>query len=85
MDFAQAWDILSIGDLVAVANGKPPPSANTEGVPYKAWRSHNFTGALVEKIDGPFRAMRFELPADELGTVIGFTVQDAVPHTFEAQ
>jgi hypothetical protein len=83
MDFAQAWETLSIGDQVAVSNGKPPPSANTEGVPYKAWRSHNFTGELVEKIDGPFRAMRFDLPVDEAGTIIGFTVLEAIAHSYE--
>jgi hypothetical protein len=82
MDFAEAWDTLAIGDEVTVSNGMPRPN-NFDGIPYRMWVSHNFTGTLVEKIDGEWRAMKFELPPS-LAFVIAFTVQEAIPHTFES-
>lgn len=88
MDFAGAWDALSVGDSVTVSDGTPPPSANVDGWPYKCWRSHNFTGTLVEKIDpesapgGPPRSMRFELAPNEDGNVIGYQVVEGVGHSF---
>jgi hypothetical protein len=82
MDFAEAWSAFSIGDKVAVSDGLPPPS-NPAGVAHRAWRSHNFTGRLVEKVDGGFRAMKFELDP-EGGATIAYTVQEAVPHVFAA-
>ena len=66
-----------------VSDGTPEPS-NPAGVPWRAWRSHNFTGTLAEKIDGAPRAMRFELAPNDAGNVIGYTVLEAVPHSFEA-
>lgn len=81
MTFEEAWDTLAIGDECAVSNAEPQPT-NIFGDPFKAWRSHNFTGTLVEKIDGDQRAMRFELPPS-LAYVIAFTVLEIVPHTFE--
>lgn len=82
MDFAAAWDAFGLGDEITVSDGAAQPS-NPDGIPYKAWRSHNFTGHLVEKIDGEYRAMKIEL-APEGGAVIAYTVQEAVPHTFTA-
>lgn len=89
MDFATAWDALEIGALVKVRDGRgaegagsPPPSANTTGHAYRLWASHNFTGDLIEKIGGDFRAMRFGLDND-LGNRIGYTVQEGWGHRFE--
>lgn len=84
MDFATAWTTFDIGASVKASDGMPPPSTNTAGIPYQGWRSHNFTGTLVEKIDGDFRAMRFELAPNELGNVIGFTLLEGVGHEFAA-
>lgn len=84
MDFAEAWDALSIGDTVTVSDGTPPPSANTDGWPYRCWRSHNFTGTLVAKNDGPPRSLQIELPPDDAGSVIGYQVVECIAHSFTA-
>jgi ribonucleotide reductase alpha subunit len=71
-----------VGDVVKVSDGTRAPS-NQHGIPYRAWMSHNFTGTLVEKIDGDLRAMRIEM-APEPGFTIAFDVSEEVYHTFEA-
>jgi hypothetical protein len=68
---------------VTVSDGTPPPSANVDGWPYKCWRSHNFSGTLAEKIDGPPRSLRSTCP-DESGSVIGYTVMEGAGHSFTA-
>lgn len=82
MDFAAAWDALAPGDQVAVSDGRPSPSANPASMAARIWRSHNFAGVLVEKIDGPPRALRFDLAADGAGNVIGFSVVEGFGHLF---
>ena len=72
-----------VGDRVKVSDGTPPPT-NLDGAAGRAWRSHNFTGRLVEKIDGDWRRMRIELPPEPNFTV-AYDVAEAVPHTFDAQ
>lgn len=84
MDFALAWVAFNVGDNVTVSTGKPPPSTNVDGVPFKTWRSNNFTGTLAEKIDGEWRKMRFELPPLSGGSVIGYVLVEGAGHTFEA-
>lgn len=84
MDFATAWDTLAIGATVTVSDGTAPPSTNTDGVPYKAWRSHNFTGTLAAKVPGDFRGMRFDLPPTENGSVVGYIITEAAEHSFAA-
>ncbi|HEX5183580.1 MAG TPA: hypothetical protein VFW19_10570 [Allosphingosinicella sp.] len=84
MDFATAWSTFAIGAQVTVSNGLPPPSDKTDGLPYMAWRSHNFTGTLTAKLNGAFRQMSFNLAADENGNIIGYVVAEAVTHTFTA-
>lgn len=82
MNFSEAWDTLSAGDSVAVSNGDPPPQALADSIPMRVWRSHNFTGTLVEKIDGSPRLLRFNLPLNAEGNTIGFSVAEDVPHAF---
>lgn len=82
MDFAEAWTAFAIGDRVKVSDGTPPPSSNTTGMPYRAWRSHNFTGTLIAKIDGDYRGLQIECDP-EAGATIAFTVAEGIPHTFE--
>jgi hypothetical protein len=84
MDFSQAWDALAIGDAVSVSDGSPAPSANVEGFPYKCWKSHNFSGTVAEKIDGPPRAMRIDQEPDEAGSVVGYVLAEGVGHSFSA-
>ena len=59
-------------------------ACNRSGLAWRLWRAHNFTGTLAEKIDGDFRAMRFEL-VNELGNAIGHTVAEGGGHRFETQ
>lgn len=82
MDFAEAWNALDVGNAVTVGNGTPPPSANTDGWPYKCWKSHNFTGTLIAKNEGPPRTMQIDQAADEAGTVVGYQVVEGVGHSF---
>jgi len=92
MDFAQVWDELEIGDRVAVSNGKPPPSTNTAGAPYKAWRSHNFTGAIAEKLEteteaGTYRSMKITMSCPVMApdcenNEITWTIQEGIGHSF---
>lgn len=83
IDFAAIWDDLAIGDEVTVSNGQAEPLGGTDALDHRIWRSHNFTAALGEKLDGTPRAMRFDLPADEAGSVIGFVVREGDGHTFQ--
>ncbi|MES2903275.1 MAG: hypothetical protein V4696_03740 [Pseudomonadota bacterium] len=86
MDFETAWTELAIDDRVAVSNGQPPPSANQEGIPYKAWKSHNFTGELQEKktVLG-WRYMVFKLDDDDSPDEVDlmcYTVSEGAGHSF---
>jgi len=81
MDFAAAWDTLEIGDRVTVSNGLPEPS-NPIGMSWKLWRSHNFEGELVERIDGDWRCMRFELDAS-LFARVSYSIVEGIGHVIE--
>lgn len=79
--FAECWDAASLDDTVQVSNGLPEPG-NTAGVPWRIWRSHNFTGVLVQKSDASApRRMRFEL-APEAGAIVSYEVYEGAGHTF---
>jgi hypothetical protein len=82
MDFEVAWDTLELGDTVAVSDGRPCLSTNASSLANRIWRSHNFTGALVEKIDGPPRSLRFDLPADGNGNFVGYSTVEGFGHVF---
>lgn len=84
MTFEEAWEAFSLGDVVKVSNGLPPPSTNTEGIPYKAWMSHNFTGTLVAKNDSEYRSMQFDKPPCPIGNVVGYIIQEGIGHAFTA-
>lgn len=88
MIFEDAWN-LPTDTLVKVSNGLPPPSTNTEGVPYNAWRSHNFTGTLEEKIErAGWRYLRFEVlstTTPEQVVYLAYEIAEGQGHTFEVQ
>lgn len=80
MDFDQAWVELEPGQRVRVSNGQAEPATN--GLPLQIWRSHNHEGELVEKLDGPPRALHVRLDPD--GDVqIGFQVREDSGDLFE--
>lgn len=90
MTFEEVWnDDDNMDAVFVVRNGKPPPSANTEGLPYKAWSTNNFTGTLEEKITrSGWRYLKFEvLPSDtgEHVEYLAYEIADGGTHTFEAQ
>ena len=80
MSFGAAFATLTIGQTATVANGNPEPT-KVGGVPWRIWRSHNFTGQLVEKIEGVPRRMVFRLPEDG-GAQTSYTIVDGLGHSF---
>lgn len=80
MTFEEAWDGLQVGDRVAVSDGTPaPPESQVRR--YWLWRSHNFEGALVEKVDGPPRLLKIE--QDKAGGArVAYSVAEWPEHTF---
>lgn len=79
MDFAEAWATLEIGQRVRVSDGttEPPP-----GRRWAFWRSHNHEGQLIEKLDGPPRALKVEL--DKInGAQVAYEVAEGNGETFE--
>lgn len=83
MDFATAWAELELGVVVTVSDGTPAPMALPDSLPMRLWRSHNFEGELVEKIDGMPRQLRFDLPANGNGNQIGYAVAEGHGHNFD--
>lgn len=79
MTFEEVFAGAEIGAVLAVSNGKtaPPESAAFR---YNIWRSHNFTGALLEKIDGPPR--RLVIADAEAPILRSFTVAEEYGHVF---
>lgn len=94
MTFAEAWDAFTVGDQIRVmdglgAGGTSSPEPKPGGHPWRAWRSHNFTGELREKIEEPGRAfaiaMRCALTAPNArDNEVIYTVVEDVPHGFAA-
>jgi hypothetical protein len=82
MDFSQAWESANVGDYLTVSDGIAMPSL-IGGMPWRCWRSHNFTGRLVDKVDGQIgrRAMRFEL-APHGRASIAYTIHETGGHSF---
>lgn len=78
MDFAQAWDRAVVGTELIVSDGRPEPPQQTPA--WRMWRSHNFTGSVLAKIDGPPRVLRIEFETE--AATIAYDVSEAVAHTF---
>lgn len=85
MTFDDVYNTTALGVVLRVADGKaaPPQSAAFR---YACWRSHNFTGPLLEKRPG-------ETPGSPRALVIedqdapckhrAYEVREDVDHTFE--
>ena len=89
MTFEEIWNSVELETVVTISNGAPPPSTNTQGIPYMAWRSHNFTGTLEEKINrNGWRYLKFEVLADttpEAVVYLAYEVAENVTHQFTIQ
>lgn len=78
--FSECWDTAAIDTHVTVSDGMPEPS-NPDGLPWRLWRSHNFTGSLKEKKPGAPRRMVFEL--DPVGgATVSYEIIEGLAHTF---
>lgn len=78
--FTECWDTAALGAVVTVSDGLPEPS-NSEGLPWRLWRSHNFTGTLTEKKPGTPRRMVFELEPLN-GATVSYEIIEGLGHTF---
>jgi hypothetical protein len=87
MTFEEVWNSIDLETVVTVSNGFPPPSSNTEGLPYKEWFSHNFTGTLEEKIDrNGWKYLRFEVDPTTTPVAVeylAYEVAQGPGHSFE--
>jgi hypothetical protein len=81
MDFATAWDAFEVGDAVEVSNGVPEPAGLLDSLEHRIWRSHNFTGAIAERVFGPPRAIVISF-STETGAEIGFSIVEGEGHSF---
>lgn len=85
MTFDEIFTGAAIGAIVSVSNGAPapPPSAAFR---YACWRSHNFSGALLEKIDADGSSPRRMLIQDsDPGAPCShraFEIREDVEHSF---
>ena len=82
MSFGATFASVEIGQEVIVSNGNPEPT-KIGGVPWRIWRSHNFTGTLIEKVEGVPRQMVIQLP-EEGGVRTSYTIVDGRGHNFTA-
>lgn len=81
MTFDQVWGSVSIGEALAVSDGRAEPSPDTQRR-WNIWRSHNFSGPLIAKIDGAPRKLRIQARADA-GVTVAYDVAEDVEHNFE--
>jgi hypothetical protein len=54
--FADIWERAQIGTLLRVSNGQPEP-ADPASAEWMAWLSHNHSGTVIDRHDGPPRAL----------------------------
>lgn len=80
MTFEEAYDTAAVGDVLTVSDGKsaPPTSATFRAA---CWRSHNFSGPLLEKRAGPPRALVIEDAAAPCKQR-AYVVREDADHTF---
>jgi len=81
MTFDEVWNTAPIGAAVTVSNGRPSPAGGLGAPRYNQWRSHNFSGELLEKIDGAPRVLRISDAGNP--KTVAYDVCEDVPHTFE--
>lgn len=85
--FTLVWDSIPLNTKMKVSDGLPPPSTNTEGAPYNAWRSHNFIGTLEEKIQrNSWRYLKFEVDPTTTGDqmlYLAYDIAEGQGHNFE--
>jgi hypothetical protein len=83
MTFDEVFTDTPIGALLQVSDGRPsPPPKAVQRV--REWRSHNFSGPLLEKIEATETApRRMKIRAiDEPGLVVEYVVAEGIGHTF---
>lgn len=80
MNFDEAWESAEIGAIVSVSDGRAAPPGGLGSMRYNLWRSHNFSGALMEKIDGPPRVLRIADAANP--KAVAYDVSEAAAHVF---
>jgi hypothetical protein len=84
MDFAQAWAAFAVTDYVAVSDGSPMPSL-IGGLPWRCWRSHNFVGRVIAKIDGAPGHRQISLELTPQGSAItSYCIHESGGHSFTA-
>lgn len=85
MTFDDIWNNADLETLITVSKDGPPPSV-TSGVAYQAWRSHNFTGTLEDKVTkNGWRYLRFEVLSDTTPDEVeylAYEVADGLGHAF---
>lgn len=81
MTFDEAWAAAQIGDVMVVSNGRPEPPGGLGASRYNVWRSHNFSGPLIEKVEASPRRLRIRDAANP--KTVTYDVREDVPHTFE--
>ena len=82
LSFSAAIASLALGTTVKVSNGLPEPTKQGSGA-WRMWRSHNFTGELVDKVSNAPRSMVFRLPQEGAARV-SYTIIEGLGHSFEA-
>lgn len=80
MTFDEVWDGVAIGAIVSVSNGRSAPPGGLGAPRYNLWRSHNFSGALLEKREGPPRILVIADAANP--KAVAYEVAADVAHTF---
>lgn len=84
LSFDQVWTRADVGDVVRVSNGRNAPS-NTASAEHARWRSHNFGGPLLAKIeatDARPRVLRI-CDADNLvARSASYDIAEGGAHTF---
>lgn len=83
MTFDEIWDGVSLGAIITVSNGKPAPSGGLGTPRYNLWRSHNFSGPLLEKIDGAPRKLRIRDQSNPYQ--VAYDVSEGVEHSFAVE
>lgn len=81
MDFAAAWTTLSVGEDVIVTDGRPEPEM-AGSLDWKVWASHNFTGELMEKMDGPPRKLRFRRVVGD-SAILSYETGEDMSYSFQ--